>query len=194
MGFLCESDESLCPQWLAIAHALRVRRKPPHGRRRDGWPEYTPKGTTSKVTGVPPFVYFEPNSYSYQAALYHIDATYPGLFVVIPNTPYGNPTPANQGMAIGLMPTTNVWRQNPPPPPAAAATLTSMLNEWGFAVPYANNCTGSSLTAWNAKKFQIIAPGLDCEYGGSQYELAGEGRYYCADRAANRYARHAVHH
>ncbi len=148
----------------------------------DGWPEYTPKGSSNKSTGVPPFVYFEPNSYTFQLgnnanSLFHFDATYPGLFAVVPNTPYSDPTPANQGGVIGLMPTTNVWRQN-------SQLLTSMLNEWGFALPYANNAAGSSLTAWNAKKFQLIAPGLDYEYGGSQYEpptptgRPSEGRYY----------------
>jgi hypothetical protein len=46
-----------------------------------------------------------------------------------------------------------------------------MTKEWGFAMPYANSYTApSAVTWWNPKKFQLIAPGLDCEYGGSQYD------------------------
>ena len=144
----------------------------------DGWPEYTPKGTTSKPSGVPPFVYFEPNSYSYTLQPFgQVDATYPGFFIVPNgNSPYNPPQSSVQPALLGLV-LSSAFKPNPH---TNINYPVQMAADWGFAVPYANsfNLSSGAVTAWNPKKFQIIAPGLDCEYGGSVYELAGEGRGY----------------
>jgi prepilin-type N-terminal cleavage/methylation domain-containing protein len=139
----------------------------------DGWPEYTPKGSTNKITGVPPFVYFEPNSYSYKFLNQTMVATYPGFFPIVLGSPYGAPQGSLSTLVTGSMPTNphTVYQT----PARSGHKTTDMAAEWGFAVPYA---TTQQLLPWSPKKFQLIAGGLDYEYGGSQYEIAGAGRQY----------------
>lgn len=146
----------------------------------DGWPEYTPKATTNKTTGVPPFVYFEPNSTVYKAFPFgYFLASYPGTFGTQggAGAPFGSPQSA---AANGF-----------PSPALQSSTTTSMIHEWGFALPYitsyqqptSNLQFPANVSFWNAKKFQLITGGLDCEYGGSQYEDQGAGRIYAPDVA-----------
>jgi prepilin-type N-terminal cleavage/methylation domain-containing protein len=146
----------------------------------DGWPEYTPRATTNKSTGVPPFVYFEPNSFVFKAPFSgYFFASYPSTFVTQggAGVPYGSlHSAAVNGFSSAAL---------------QSNQTTTMVQEWGFALPYitgyqqpnSNLQFPSNVTFWNAKKFQLITGGLDCEYGGSQYEEQGAGRIYAPDVA-----------
>jgi hypothetical protein len=127
----------------------------------DGWPEYTPAGTSNKSIGMAPFVYFEPASMTYINLQNNsqLIACYPPKVTAIP---IGAPTYAPQG--------------NPPQLPVQPGTYgnSGLGAEWGLAVPYPTSVntstTNYTFTFWNPKKFQIICAGADSDYGGSNYE------------------------
>ena len=116
----------------------------------DGWPEYTPKGTSTKTIGMAPYVYFDYQSYAYTWQNGKpFFACYPHAFF----------TPQNATPALPI-----------PQGPGAPAPW---ISEWGMALPYITGMTSSNplvYTYWNPAKFQIIAAGADSDYGGSQYE------------------------
>ncbi|HVU86629.1 MAG TPA: type II secretion system protein [Pirellulales bacterium] len=158
----------------------------------DGWPEYKPSGSSSKLTGVAPYVYFEPNSYSYMlggAMGLPYAASYPGIFAINPSAVYqlNNLESSNNtsNPIWNALPGTSIYKSQSSLPPGNQ--LANMVGEWGFAVPYATTCKTpnppttmfpGNMSWWNPKKFQLIAPGLDYEYGGSHYEQQGPGRAY----------------
>jgi len=143
----------------------------------DGWPEYVPKMTSTLSSGVPPYVYFEPNSYRYtynNFIDYH--ATYPGFFG----------KPLKGGAPNALLPSwQNTLNGMLPSATAYTGTVPRMSGDWGFAVPYLTMAQLDSSTnqmldsLWAPKKFQLISAGLDGEYGGSQIDENGQGRKYC---------------
>lgn len=126
----------------------------------DGWLEYAPAVTTNNKLGVPPYVYFDSNSYTYNdSSNNQYFACYPG---------------SGSSLAAGDVNASQ-------PLSMSTASGAALLAELGFITPYATALyktadapapayVGNVKSWWNPKKFQIISCGLDAEYGGSQYD------------------------